>query len=101
MTVRRKYIIQVTLTQSTINQFITMLGTIYYASHPKIDEIKYNSDMKMYELTCENYNDVLTKVIYELRKKVFSSLKERLKSKSIYTSILIFQPISQYYAEQK
>ncbi|MEI4802899.1 hypothetical protein WAZ07_16585 [Bacillus sp. FJAT-51639] len=55
-----------TLTQSTINQFITMLETIYYASHPKIDEIKYNSDMKMYELTCENYNDVLTKVIYEL-----------------------------------
>ncbi|WP_176524639.1 nucleoside-triphosphatase [Bacillus sp. AFS018417] len=57
---------------STINQFMqgpqTVLGTIYYDSHPKIDEIKANSEMKIYELTQKNYNDVLTKMIYELRK---------------------------------
>lgn len=57
---------------STINQLMqssqTVLETIYYASHPKIDDIKSHSSMKMYELTRENYNGVLTKVIYELRK---------------------------------
>ncbi|MFD0771774.1 nucleoside-triphosphatase [Bacillus sp. CGMCC 1.60114] len=57
---------------STINPFMrnsqTVLGTIYYDSHPKIDEIKANSEMEIYELTQENYNDVLTKMIYEIRK---------------------------------
>lgn len=53
----------------------TVLGTIYYDSHPKIDEIKANSEMKMYELTRENYNDVLTRVIYELRKTGLSQPK--------------------------
>lgn len=56
---------------SIINQFMqdsqTVLGTIYYDSHPKIDEIKTNSKMKIYELTRGNYNDVLSKVINELR----------------------------------
>ncbi|MGG2092151.1 nucleoside-triphosphatase [Bacillus sp. S13(2024)] len=56
---------------SIINQFMqgsqTVLGTIYYDSHPKIDEIKANSKMKIYELTRGNYNDVLSKVINELR----------------------------------
>ncbi|MGG0188470.1 NTPase [Bacillus rhizoplanae] len=63
---------------STINQFMkssqTVLGTIYYASHPKIDKFKSNSGMKIYNLTQKNHNEILTKVTYELLKtSVFST----------------------------